>query len=192
MYGCHCRRTKPPVHKYTVVLHGILIPPHPDRSHDRVLTNQTTAMATMTLTPEDYKIYIGIVDKSVHRDPAEYVVSLHKLDRTVCQLFFAPISRKNPSGPRAKAVETWGRHEASHRHCNNLRDKKFVAHLRYRDFRLFCKCFESVQSYESQFTMFRFLWRCVDEGILKGEQVWSVKPNFEFGPESRRYIDCSR
>lgn len=146
----------------------------------------------MTLTADDYKIYIGILDKTLHLDPAEYVVSLHKLDRTVCHLFFAPLSRKDPSGPRVKAVETWGRNEANHSHCEGLRDKKFVSYLRYRDFRFFCKCFESVESFKSQFTIFRFLWKCVDEHILREEDVWNVMPNFEFGPESRRYIDCSR
>lgn len=178
-------------YKCILFLHVKSTPPGLDNSSS-VLAHHPTAIAAMTLTADDYKIYIGIVDKTYHRDPAEYVISLHKLDRTVCHLFFAPVSRRNPSGPRVKAAETWNRKEANHRHCDNLRDKKLVGYLRHRNFRLFCKCFESVQSYESQFTMFRFLWRCVDEGILGEEEVWNVMPNFEFGPESRRYIDCGR
>ncbi|KAL4783560.1 hypothetical protein BJX76DRAFT_357827 [Aspergillus varians] len=146
-------------------------------------------LPTFPLTPDDYRIYIGVRDDHPDVDPAEYVVFLHQSRGQICHWFYA---RTEPTGEQRQCTATWDRSEKHHLHCNNLHKQQFIGYLQRRDLKLFEKCFYYTKARShAQFTIFRWLWLCVEEGLLSEKDVNRVMPQFQLQGLSGEFIDSS-
>ncbi|KAL6236532.1 hypothetical protein BDW75DRAFT_239185 [Aspergillus navahoensis] len=142
-----------------------------------------------TLAHNDYQIWIGVVDDRPSLELGEYVVVLHKNNGLVCHWF--SVIQKSDSTIKHFS-ESFSPHSTEHLACERLRKKMFVSHLYEQQLRRFVEIFEETQARESQFFVFRWLYECVDSGLLREEDVDRVRPWLEFGVHSTRDIDANR
>ncbi|KAL4812420.1 hypothetical protein BDW67DRAFT_178743 [Aspergillus spinulosporus] len=137
----------------------------------------------------DYQIWVGVVDDHPSLELEEYIVALHKNNGLVCH-WFSTI--RTVDGTIKHFNKTFSPRRKEHLACEQLRKKMLVSDLYDRQLRKFVEIFEETQARESQFFVFRWLYDCVDSGILKEEDVDRVKPWLEIGEESSRAVDANK
>ncbi|KAL4971793.1 hypothetical protein BDW66DRAFT_163414 [Aspergillus desertorum] len=142
-----------------------------------------------TPSPNDYQIWIGVVYGHPPLELDEYIVVLHKNNGLVCH-WFSAIQKSD--GTTRHFSGSFSPRKTEHLACEGLRRKMFVSHLYERQLRRFVKLFEETQPRESQFFVFRWLYECVDLGLLKEEDVDRVRPWLFFGEESTRAVDANK
>ncbi|KAL4937834.1 hypothetical protein BDV06DRAFT_226579 [Aspergillus oleicola] len=138
-------------------------------------------------------LMIGIRKDHPDIDPAEYIAYLHTKD--TCYSFttiYGEDSGKWELHPEQLTLKSSEHLEW----CDYLAKKQVVGRISEHCVEAVCDTFKDLEKAygpktirESQFTVFRFLWICVDGGIIREEDVKRVIPKFERKRGGMRDVD---
>ncbi|RDW68764.1 uncharacterized protein DSM5745_08524 [Aspergillus mulundensis] len=144
--------------------------------------------------PNDYTLWIGIANHNPDLELQRYIVILHKNNEQVCQCFSTSYVYKGRAkiGMWKHAIRSFDPRAADHAHCDKLYNKQFVCHVPAQEFERLTYYFDIMPPRESQFFVFRWLYLCVDHGLIRGDDVDRVKPVGQFGEGSTRWIDATK
>ncbi|KAL4999842.1 hypothetical protein BDV10DRAFT_183989 [Aspergillus recurvatus] len=160
-----------------------------EKQYPKCLPTQRSITVMSIPSHNDYQIWIGVVDDHPSLELEEYIVLLHKNNGFVCH-WFSAIQKSD--GIIKHFCESFSPRSTEHLACERLQKKMFVSHLYEQQLRKFVEIFEETEARKGQFFVFRWLYECVDSGLLREEDVDRVRPWLELEEESARAVDATR
>ncbi|KAL3471021.1 hypothetical protein BJX99DRAFT_263637 [Aspergillus californicus] len=126
-----------------------------------------------------YEIKLGVM-YTPHPDiPAEYIIILHKNDKSTCHWYYTAKKPEWPRGTERHIIKQWNTNGLEHFRCYEMFARKdLVGYLHHKNLKTFVDIFYETEAKESGLFAFRCLFACVDRGFIDEDVVKSLQPEF--------------